>query len=391
MRILYIHNNYSGDNSGEEHAAENIVALLQQHGHIVDWYRPSSTKLIGSWIKQVLAFFTGLWNPRAVYDVKRKIKDYKPDIVQIQNLYPLISPAILFPIKRANIPIIMRTPNYRLFCPNGLFMDSKGLVCEKCLGNGRELHCIIKNCERSYFKSAGYALRNFLARKYWGIFRHIDKYIVQTEFQKNKFFTNGIPLEKLSVIPGFAPPIVFNRSNSVAEYVSFIGRISSEKGIEDFLEAAKQLPNIPFKVVGSLDVKSHYLIDTMTKIDNVEYLGFLNGSWLNDIYSKSRIIVVPSKCYEGFPNVIVRAMQSSKPVITYKIGAMTSIIDHEKNGILVPVGNIRELTESINQLFNNIELCQEYGNCGYKKAQLYYSSKNIYKLLYTLYLETINP
>ena len=163
MKILFIHNDYAKP-SGEEHAAEGLASLLTQNGHIVEWYRRSSAEIGDSSKKKTQAFFSGFYNATAIQQVKEKIKKFNPDVVQVQNLYPLISPAVLKVIKKEGIPIVMRCPNYRIFCPNGLFLDNKGEVCEKCTGSLKEAWCILKNCEKSLAKSIGYSLRNMSAR-----------------------------------------------------------------------------------------------------------------------------------------------------------------------------------------------------------------------------------
>ena len=83
------------------------------------------------------------------------------------------------------IPIVMTIHNYRLLCPNGLFF-TKGVICEKCTGMAKELNCISNNCEGTLFKSTGYALRNFWARKKKYYLDHVDTFLCLTEFQKNK-------------------------------------------------------------------------------------------------------------------------------------------------------------------------------------------------------------
>ena len=89
----------------------------------------------------------------------------------------------------------------------------------------------------------------------------MDAYIVQSGFQKQKFITNGIEASKLFIVPGLTPKIVSEHSNEIGEYVSFIGRASEEKGIAEFLEVAKALPNIQFAVVGTLDPSLRHLKD----------------------------------------------------------------------------------------------------------------------------------
>lgn len=387
MKILYIHNNYAGNNSGEEHAAEGIVSLLRQNDHTVEWYRRSSSEIANSYFKQILAFFTSVWNPIAVKQVKQKLLEYKPDVVQIQNLYPLISPAIIRTIKKAGIPVVMRCPNYRLFCPNGLHLDNKGKVCEKCLSPGREIHCFLKNCENNRLKSTGYALRNYTARLWWGILKNVDTYIVQSEFQKQKFIRNGIAENKIAIVPGLTPEIPEYKEKNVGTLVSFVGRVSLEKGITEFIEAAKELPEIPFVVAGKIDTPLIHLKNNAPL--NIKWTGFLEGELLDELYSNSRIIVAPGKWYEGFPNVITRAIKHAKPVITSNLGAMSTIIDHEKNGILVEPGNVVALSRAIKFLYDRPELCKQYGKNGQVKAAENYSAEIIYQKLLNIYNSVI--
>ncbi|WP_299361309.1 glycosyltransferase family 4 protein [Winogradskyella sp.] len=387
MKILFVHNNYASNNSGEEHASQGLADLLAKNGHVVEWYRKSSDIINNSFKMKIAAFLLGVYNPTAVKQLKKKILDFQPDIIQIQNVYPFISPAVIRLGKKLKIPIVMRCPNYRLFCPTGLHLDGKGNICEQCLSGVRELNCVIKNCENNRFKSLGYALRNFIARKYWGITKIVDAYIVQSEFQKQKFIENGIPSEKLVIVPGLTPKIIQNFENEGEPMVSYVGRVSEEKGIREFIEAARQLPDIGFKVIGSYS-KDYQLLKESSS-SNVEWMGFVSGNKLDQLYSNSRVIVVPGKWYEGFPNVITRAMKHGKPVITSDLGAMASIIDHKENGLLVPPGDAEALAQAINQLYYDKSLCKKYGLAGLEKANALYTEKSVYNNLLNVYKSVI--
>ncbi|WP_400076786.1 glycosyltransferase family 4 protein [Winogradskyella sp. R77965] len=383
MRVLFIHNNYSNNNSGEEHAAESLANLLEKNGHDVDWYRRSSDIINDSFIMKVMAFFSGFYNFKSVREVKRKIEEFKPDIIQVQNMYPFISPAIIRTIRKKNIPLALRAPNYRLFCPTGLHLDANVNLCEKCLTGVREFNCIKKNCESNFFKSTGYALRGYVARVFWGVTKNFDAYIVQSEFQKKKFITNGIPEHKLFIVSGLTPKISKTTTIPGDNTVSFIGRISREKGIEEFIEAAAQLPKIRFNVIGSV-LESYSELRTSSP-KNVTWHGFVKGKALDELFKKSKIIVVPSKCYEGFPNVITRAMKHGKPVITSDLGSMASIIDHQENGLLVPPARADLLTEAIESLYNDNRLCKMFGKAAQKKANSLYTEESVYQSLFNVY------
>lgn len=382
MKVLYIHNEYSRP-SGEEHASGEIVDLLREHGHEVRWFKRSSAEIANSKMGMIKSFFTGIYNFSSAKELEKVLLEYKPDIVQVQNLYPLISTSIFKPLKKHKVPVVMRCPNYRLFCPNGLCLDNSGDVCEKCWGKGKELWCVRKNCVNSnLFKSIGYAARNAYGRISKNILNGVNVFIVQSEFQKKKFESQGIPSHRIGILPGIAPVVTDNENDRIGEDVVFVGRVSAEKGIYEFIDAARSLPNIPFKVAGSLD-ESFKMPKELPA--NIEFVGFCKGEALNDLYRKARIIVVPSKWYEGFPNVIVRAMLLKRPVITTNIGAMQSIIDNGINGLLIPPADSLALTKAVNDLWNNTDLCTDMGIKGREKADALYSREEIYNTLMDIY------
>jgi len=383
MKILYIHNDYA-KKSGEEIAAESLAELLEANGHQVKFFRRSSAELHGVPGK-IKAFFTGINNPGAARQLAKELDAFKPDLVQVQNLYPLLSPAIFAPLRQRNIPVVMRCPNYRLFCPNGLCYDYRAEeVCEACFG-GREWNCVRRNCEESYFKSLGYALRCRSARKSRRILDNVDMFIVQTEFQKRKFMEQGIDASQIGIVPGVMPDIP-SAPWSPGNTVAFIGRVSREKGIEEFLECARLLPDVPFAVIGSYDGLPDIQKNSPA---NVEWHGFQSGEALRQIYLNARMIVVPSRCYEGFPNVIVMAMRLRKPTVAAAHGAMSTIITHEQNGILFTPGDGADLARKVAALYRNTELCKKFGENGYDNSQIY-SRDAIYQILMAIYRDAFS-
>lgn len=380
MKILYVHNEYAKP-SGEEHAAGELVALLKEHGHEVRWFTRSSAEITNSSFGKIKALVAGIYNPFSAKELAKVLDEFKPDIVHVQNLYPLLSTSIFAPIKKRGIPVVMRCPNYRLFCPEGLSLDPSGQICERCWG-GRELNCVRLNCMGSRTKSIGYALRNAFARVSNNIFNGVDVFIVQSEFQKQKFIGQGIPSDKIGILAGISPRLEATNKDNIGKWVSFVGRVSAEKGIYEFIEAARLNPEIPFRVAGNLD-ENFVMPEDLPH--NIEFVGFKKGADLDKFYIDSRIIVVPSKWYEGFPNVIVRGMLHYKPIITCNVGAMQSIIDNDKNGLLIPPGDSQALSEAVNKFYSDKAKCIEYGLDGYQKASTLYSRETIYNDLINIY------
>jgi len=384
MKVLYVHNKYAKP-SGEEHAANELVELLREHGHDVKWFTRSSAEIADSSLGKIKALVTGIYNPCSAKALSKVLDEYRPDIVQVQNLYPLLSSSVFDPIKKRGIPVVMRCPNYRLFCPEGLSLDPTGKICERCWG-GHEINCARLNCMGSRSKSIGYSRRNAFGRISGNIVRGVDVFIVQSEFQKQKFMGQGIPAERIGILAGISPRLETSSSDTLGDWVSFVGRVSAEKGIYEFIDAARMNPEIPFKVAGNLDSNFNLPDDIPA---NVEFVGFKKGKELDILYINSRLVVVPSKWYEGFPNVIVRGMLHHKPVITSREGAMQSIIDSGINGILVLPGDALALGKAIGDLYFDKEKCREFGDNGYRKAATVYSRETIYEELMGIYAQAI--
>ena len=239
MRIMIIHNKY-GALSGEESMVGRISGLLRDHGHEVDcWLEEGMPSRAGIRIK-ARAFIRGIYSLESARKVRQRISSFRPDLVQVQNLYPMLSPSILPTIKQMSVPVVMRCANYRLACPNGLFL-SHGQVCEWCLG-GKEYWCVLRNCENSIPRSIGYSLRGFAARVL-GLYKaNVTIFYAQTVFQKEKLVQGGIPAERIDTIPNMVEIPESADVDGTGDYVGFAGRLSAEKGINTLLNSAKNCP-----------------------------------------------------------------------------------------------------------------------------------------------------
>ncbi|OEK07755.1 hypothetical protein A8C32_14785 [Flavivirga aquatica] len=382
MKLLIIHNKY-GKHSGEEAVVNTQVNLLKSKGHQVITYFRSSKELENITNGKIRAFFTAFHNSKVIDDIKTLICKEKPDIVHIHNLYPIISPAILPEIKKAGIPIAMTIHNYRLLCPNGLFFTN-GNVCEKCTGFGKELNCISNNCESSIFKSTGYALRNLWARTNKHYINNVDAYLCLTNFQKEKLITNGFEKNKCFVIPNIynkgIRDIEYNINNR--HYVAFAGRISPEKGIPLLLEAAKRLPQINFQVAG--EMREGY--EKELKIPrNVILKGMLNTNEMKTFYSKARLYLHTSICYEGFPMVFPEAMAFKLPIIAPKMAGYPEIAENDVNGLLFEPQNSLDLTKVISNIWHDEIKLKRLGTNGFKKMKEKYNTDSYYSLLESAY------
>ena len=264
MHILLAHNDY-GSFSGEEEVMRTISTLLESHGHKITPFRRSSKDIGDSLLKKMHALFSGIYSFNSRNRIAQILNQGGIDIVEVQNLFPFISPSILPVCKRMHVPVVMLCPNYRLFCPNGLHL-SHGKICERCLG-GKEWHCILQNCERDIFKSFGYAARNAFARVTRMITDNVTIFVVLSEFQKARFIDSGIPPERIAVLPNIAPDVEMSENASIGDTVSFVGR-SFWMQHENCLSCDSQLPVALKECHRSLqtyDLMLPYLVSCLVK------------------------------------------------------------------------------------------------------------------------------
>ena len=373
MKILLVHNDY-GKYSGEESVVDQMAAMWTDHGHQVVQLRMSTAGSRDSFVGKIHGFLAGLYSPKGVREMRRILKAERPDVVNVHNLFPFISPAALSECKKAGVPVVMTVHNFRLICPTGLFMRD-GKPCELCLEKGNEWSCVRYNCEHSLLKSVGYAARNAVARYSEAYRKCVDRFACITDFQRQKLIQAGFDVEKIVVIPN-SIPCSTDLHSTLGDYIAYVGRLSYEKGYDLLIEVARRHPEIPFRFAGARRVSEALEIP-----GNVHLMGYLKGNELSDFIRESRLLVIPSRCYEGFPMAILEAAQFGKPVISPNHGGFTEIIGDGDTAIgrLFAPGNVDDLERHVVALWNNSNEIVRLGEKAHDKLLREYSTEVIYQ------------
>lgn len=154
--------------------------------------------------------------------------------------------------------------------------------------------------------------------------------------------------------------------------VLFVGRLENRKGIDILLSAIPKIIRknsaIRFKIIGSdpMDLKKSYKSNELFN-DNVQFLGNVSSSVLEDKLKECDIFVAPSR-YESFGIVFIEAMKFSKPVVGTNIGGIPDIILNNKNGYLIEPESIEALVNAVIKLAESVELRKVMGKEGRKRV-----------------------
>ena len=88
-------------------------------------------------------------------------------------------------------------------------------------------------------------------------------------------------------------------------------------------------------------------------------------------YRSADIFCAPATGGESFGIVLLEAMACGKPVVASNINGYASVLKHNEEGLLIPVGDEEALAQALLSLLENPSLREQMGNKGKVKAERY--------------------
>lgn len=156
----------------------------------------------------------------------------------------------------------------------------------------------------------------------------------------------------------------------------FIGRLLKEKGINDFILAAKivkqQYPEVTFTVLGGLDEGNPGGLNAaelrrLTSSGVIDYPGHVPD--VAERIAQCSVFVLPSYYREGVPRSTQEAMAIGRPVITTDVpGCRETVIDGV-NGFMVPPWQPQALADKMIYFIEHPEQIESMGLESHKMAQ----------------------
>lgn len=172
---------------------------------------------------------------------------------------------------------------------------------------------------------------------------------------------NCIDVQKLRPIATCGGDLVVN--------VLFVGRIGPLKGALDLIEAIHCLEPVKtdfhFWMVGPEERKgdfqnAHHLLETYQLTGRCEILGPVQRERVLQLFREANVFVLPSQ-YEGLPMAILEALAAGLPVIATCVGGIPEVVKDNDNGFLIPPGDIKALSGSLEKLVSDADLRKRMG------------------------------
>lgn len=193
----------------------------------------------------------------------------------------------------------------------------------------------------------------------------------------------------------FAPRTVAIENDKLV--FTFIGRMLYDKGIREFVEAARIVKSkynkVEFWIIGELDAKNPATMDKDELVRWVEekivnYHGFLKD--VRPAIAESSCIVLPTY-REGMPRVVTEAMSMAKPVITTDTAGCRETVVDGVNGYIVKVKDVQGLVDAMEKFIKlDDSEKKDMGIKGRQKAISEFDDKIIATDIYSIVTDVLN-
>lgn len=149
--------------------------------------------------------------------------------------------------------------------------------------------------------------------------------------------------------------------------IGFVGRLSNEKGIINFIESMpailKKDSEIKFLIIGDGILRSRVLelLNDLNLSKNVKVINEVSFKDIPSYLNELKLLVLPSYT-EGLPNVVIEAMACKTPVLATSVGAVPDIIKDGENGFIIRKNTPVCISESVINVLEDKDILKVINN-----------------------------
>ena len=179
-----------------------------------------------------------------------------------------------------------------------------------------------------------------------------DRVIAQSRALEEELMRCGVPKDRIRLIPNGVRVAEYRETSQPrtpeVPYLFTMGSFTRKKGFDILIRAFSMLklchPGVRLVIAGEGPERRAYdqLIRELGLEEAVSFVGVVSGQKKVELFKGCRLFICPSR-REPFATVNLEAMAAGKPVVDTRVGGNPSLVEHERNGFLVPPGQTVEI------------------------------------------------
>ena len=314
-------------------------------------------------VEQIAVGRRALWNETAAAGMRVLLRDFDPDVVHCHKLYPQLSAAPVVIASQNHVPVVQTLHDYEFLSASPFDHRCRLIDRNETRWRYRFLNAILLGIRR----------RVHLPR--------VTRWVAVSQSVAEAH--SGI-LEA-EVFPNFVEPAACPPRQSFVQRhgILFAGRLTEEKGVRDYVEAAAATPALEFCVVGDGDLRT-YVADAARRLPNLEFRGALPHRILRDLFRSRRVVAMPSRWKEPGPLTSLEAMAAGTPIVCYPHGGLAEYVRAAGAGVTV-APDAASLAAGCASLHQNPVAWEEYSRGGLRSAEKTHGTETYLDRLIGLY------
>jgi glycosyltransferase involved in cell wall biosynthesis len=343
--------------------------------HFNDFSFKAFSKTPG-WLKPLY----GCFYPHAYFALKKVLREYQPDVVQLHTMSQ-VSPSVLFLLRK--YPTVLTIHGSEDFT-RGLLVWAFPLDFFK---NG-----VVDRANLTPVGWLHYLYHRFINGAVYRIgFRYIDTFLVLSTYMQTELAREGIFATYVPNATRLFAPAPIDTNNKIIVYS---GRLEKIKGVQYLLQALSDLrdrhPTTHLMVAGTGNYRTELenMVTDLGLSEYVTFCGHITRDELYALYSRAQVLVVPSVWPEPFGKVGIEAMSVGRPVVASNVGGIAEWLSDGETGFLVPPEDSEALRERVDRLFTDPELLRRMSSEAVVQAQQFSIEEHVTRVL-AIYDEVI--
>jgi glycosyltransferase involved in cell wall biosynthesis len=386
MRILFV-NNHARVTGGADVHCFALDRLLRERGHetrFLSTRHPENILDRGAFVPQIVdragrdslskraaagVFAMSCWNRDAAAATERLLTDFKPDVVHLHKLYPQLSVAPVVAAARRSVPIVQTAHDYEFVSASAIDDTGRWYDRDETRPSYQLLNAVLFRIKRALHVP------------------RVSRWITVSRDLAGVYRSNGgIEARPL---PNFVAAASDQSLSAERQGVLFVGRLAKEKGVDQIIELARRLPDLPVTIAGPGPLADH-VTAAAAILPNLSFSGVLDPVEVEAKMRSAQLVLMPGAWREPAGLVALEAMRAGTPVVAYDRGGLAEYVRDAGAGLAVPP-RLDDLVDAVTSLLHDRDRWNRLAANAASAAHTTHSPENYLDQLERLYVSAVRP